>query len=210
MSVVCPTITAENPHTYREQIERVSRFAKRIHIDFADGELAPTKLVPPSQAWFPEELEADLHVMYQKPEEEIETLIALQPRAIILHAEADGDIQEFIEEIQSVGIVGGIALLQDSQPEDYANEILTAQHALIFGGKLGYHGGTADMTMLRKIEKIRQLNPDIELGWDGGVSDQNAADISLAGVEVLNVGSFVQKSDAPQEAYAIIEGKINA
>ena len=62
MAIIVPTITAENPHVYREQIERVQGFATRIHIDLMDGIFTPNKSVLPSQVWWPDALEADIHV----------------------------------------------------------------------------------------------------------------------------------------------------
>lgn len=206
---IAPTITAENPHTYREQMERAMGFASRIHVDFADGELAPTNLCPPVQAWLPDSYEMDLHVMFQRPHEHIEHFVSLRPNLIILHAEADGNVLGLLREIKGAGIRAGIALLQNTQPEDYANEIEEADHCLIFGGHLGYHGGEADLSQLEKIERIREIKPLIELGWDGGANDKNIGQLVKAGIHVVNVGSFVQKADDPQAAYAILESVVN-
>ena len=206
---IAPTITADNPHTYREQVERVLDFTPHIHVDFADGSFAPTQLVPPEQSWIPEERRCDLHVMYRRPEHVIETLISLRPQLIILHAEAEGNILGLLREINGAGIQSGIALLQNTQPEDYANEVEEAEHVLIFGGHLGYHGGEADLSMLEKIPRIREINPLVEIGWDGGANDQNIGKLVQAGVGVVNVGSFVQKADDPKAAYAILESVVN-
>ena len=128
---ITPTVTAENPHTFREQMERIASFARRIHVDYADGEFAPTELVPPVQSWIPEGPLVDLHVMYQDPSSEIEQLISLRPHTIVLHAESSGNILGLIREINGAGIRSGVALLQNTQPEEYANEIEEAEHVLI-------------------------------------------------------------------------------
>jgi len=206
---IAPTVTASNPHTYREQLERAAGFASRVHIDYADGDFAPTKLVRPVQSWLPDRCVVDLHVMYRRPENEIEQLVSLHPSLIILHAEADGNIVGLLREINGAGIKSGVALLQNSQPEEYANEIEEAEHVLIFGGHLGYHGGEADLSVLDKISRIKDINPNSEIGWDGGVNDQNAGRLVSAGVDVLNVGSFIQKSEDPKAAYAIISAVVN-
>ena len=206
---IAPTVTAENPHTYREQMERIAPFARRIHVDYADGLFAPTKLVPPIQSWIPEGPVVDLHVMYQDPAAEIEQLISLRPNTIVLHAEANGNVLGLIREINGAGIRSGIALLQNTQPEEYANEIEEAEHVLIFGGHLGYHGGEADLSMLEKCDRIREINPLVELGWDGGANDTNIGKLAQAGIHVVNVGSFVQKADDPSAAYAILESVVN-
>ncbi len=206
---ICPTVTATNPHTYREQIERITPFAKRIHIDFADGELAPTKLVPVEQAWIPVDVVVDLHVMVQNPATIIEQLIALKPKLIILHSESDGNILGLLREIKGAGVHAGLALLPNSQPEAFANEIEVADHVLIFGGHLGYQGGDADMSQLDKIPRIKEINFEVELAWDGGANIDNAKDLTDAGITVLNVGGYIHKDDFPDKAYAILDAKVN-
>ena len=39
MSEIVPTILAENPEIYKQQMENVQVFATRLHIDFTDGNL---------------------------------------------------------------------------------------------------------------------------------------------------------------------------
>lgn len=208
MPEICPTITATNPHTYRDQVELVSRFASRIHFDFSDGEFAPTKLVSLIQAWLPEGITADLHLMFTKPENQIETAISMHPNTVIVHAEAEGNIIGLLRELHSVEIQAGVALLANSQPEDYANEIAAADHVLIFSGKLGYHGGTADLSLLDKAKRIKAINPNVELGWDGGITDENVTALVDAGITALNVGGFIHKAESPDDAYAILKAKI--
>ena len=205
---IAPTITASNPHVYREQMERAMEISSHLHVDFADGDFAPTQLVSPLQAWIPDGYRVDLHVMYRDPATEIEQLISLRPNLIVLHAESDGNILGLLRQINGAGIRSGIALLQNSQPEVYAQEIEEAEHVLIFGGHLGYHGGEADLSVLNKIDRVREINPLIEVGWDGGANDSNIARLASAGVGVVNVGSFVQKADDPKAAYAILESVV--
>ena len=63
MAVICPTVTAAEPHEYREQIERIAPFAHRIHIDLADGVFTPNKLIDLMQVWWPVGMVADIHRM---------------------------------------------------------------------------------------------------------------------------------------------------
>lgn len=205
MSIICPTILAENPHTYREQLERISGFAGRIQIDLADGEFAPNTTITPVQAYWPNSISADIHLMFKRPVEQIETLISLKPNIVILHAESEGDIKSLMLQLKAVEIQVGIALLKDTRAEDKKTLIDLADHVLIFSGSLGHFGGEADYGLFEKIKAVKKINPDAEIGWDGGVNDKNVADLVAAGVDVLNVGGFIQKATQPQSAYAILE-----
>ena len=70
---------------------------------------------------------------------------------------------------------------------------------------LGFHGGEADLSLLDKVREVRQLYPEVEIGWDGGINDSNAAQLIVAGVDVLNVGGYVHKAPSPNDAYATLK-----
>ena len=95
----------------------------------------------------------------------------------------------------------GIALLQDTPVETLNHFINVIDHVLIFSGNLGHHGGSADLGLLGKVHAIRQMNPQIEIGWDGGINDQNILVLRDAGVSVFNTGGYIQNADDPKNAY---------
>ena len=210
MAVICPTVTAFDTHDYRAQIELLETFAERIHIDLMDGVFAPTKSPGLDQVWWPEKLMADIHLMYQYPMEEIEQLIKLRPSLVIIHFEADVNHQEFANELHNAGVKAGLAILSDTSVESSLGVIKHYDHALVFSGKLGYHGGTANLGLLDKVQKIKEAYPGIEIGWDGGVNDKNAKQLVDGGVTFLNVGGFIHKAPSPQEAYAKLKTLVEA
>lgn len=203
MSIVCPTVMpqSDDPHVFREQMERVVGFADRIQIDLMDGVFAPNKNLNPIQVWWPDGILADIHFMYQRPAEHLTTLISLRPRMIILHYESDGDISAMIDHIKQMGIKTGLAILQNTQPQDAAQLIDKIDHVLIFAGTLG-KPGEANLEMIAKIADIKSINSKVEIGWDGGVNFENIKQLADAGVDVLNVGGAVQRAEEPAEAYA--------
>lgn len=208
MAVICPTVTAETPQEYAAQLASVKSFAQRIHIDVADSEFTPRRLLPLSQIYLPEEITSDIHVMVADPFIHLMTLISLRPQTVIVHAEAQGDLQSGVQELQKVGIKAGIALLPDTQVADKAALLQLADHVLIFAGHLGYQGGQADMSQVQKIAQIRALNASCEIAWDGGVNDKNAHELAKAGIEVLNVGGFIQHAENPAAAYELLTNEL--
>lgn len=201
MSVICPTVLANNPHDFRTQIERVAPFAERIQIDLSDGVFSPTTTIAPIQAWWPENIVADIHLMFAKPLEQIETLVSLKPNMVIIHAEAQGDLRGMMEHLQKMGIKAGVALLADTTVESAQELIETADHVLLFAGHLGSFGGDADLNVLNKVDEVKALKPDVEIGWDGGANMDNAAQLAHGGIDVINVGSGIQRADDSAEAY---------
>ena len=62
---------------------------------------------------------------------------------------------------------------------------------------------------LEKVRLIKAINPTVEIGWDGGVSVDNAFTLAQGGVNVLNTGGAVNKADNPDEVYAALVREIN-
>lgn len=204
-ATICPTVTAQNEDEYRRQMERVARFATRVHIDLADGVLAPAKLISIDKVWWPGGVRADLHVMYRRPFEHAKLLIELRPQLIIVHAEAEGDFVRFAETVHRHGIEVGVALLPQTSPELIRPAMRWIDHVLIFSGNLGHFGGQADLRLLTKVKHVRALKPQLEISWDGGINDRNARALSMSSVDVLNVGGFIHHAADPMKAYDMLE-----
>jgi ribulose-phosphate 3-epimerase len=201
MAVICPTITATSNALYTQQMNEVAHFAKRIHIDLADGVFAPTKLINPKDTWWPVGITADVHLMYETARPFLHDLISLEPHMIILHAESVGNFYELAKEIRSHGIKVGVALLADTPVRKIIAAIDDIDHVLIFSGDLGYFGGHANLSHLQKISEIKRYNASVEIGWDGGINAKNIHKLILGGVDVLNVGGAIHLSKNPLKAY---------
>lgn len=205
MSLICPTVTAFDEYQYNQQIKLLKPFAQRIHIDLMDGVFAPTTSPGLDHVWWPHELQADIHLMYQEPMTVVDQLIALKPRLVVVHNEAYVHHMEFAARLHQHDILVGLAILHDT-PIEYAYQIMHSfDHVLVFSGHLGHHGGQADLGLLDKVAKIRAHHPDAEIGWDGGVTESNAPLLLHGGVDVLNVGSAIHAADDPASAYATLE-----
>lgn len=205
MAVICPSILAADPDQYHRQMEKIGRFAERIQIDLTDGEFAETKTVKPEDAWWPAGVKADFHLMYKRPDKAAEIILEHKPNMIIVHSEAEGNFLDFAGLWRSLGVKAGIALL----PQTGADTILPAldhiDHVLIFSGNLGEYGGQADLDLLDKVRVIKNHKPEIEIGWDGGVNAQNISQLAFGGVDVFDVGGFIQEAEDADAAYKSLE-----
>jgi ribulose-phosphate 3-epimerase len=201
MVSICPTVTADNPHTYREQIERVTVFAPRIHIDLSDGSLAPNNLISLDSVWWPATVRVDLHMMYRQPFDHLDLFKVLTPQLVIVHAEGKGDYAGFAQLMHANGIEAGVALLADTPAEMLKDAIGLIDHVMLFSGDLGHFGGKADLRLLDKAKYLKKLKPQLEIGWDGGINAENVRVLAEGGIEVLNVGGFIQRSQDPAGSY---------
>jgi len=209
MSIIAPCLTVETDEQYKATIERYKPFAQRVQIDISDGEFAPVFLVGPEKLWWPKEWIIDIHAMVSHPADYVDKLIALKPHLIIFHAETDVDLLPIFAKVKKYGIKTGLALLKTTVPETVADIIRAVDHVLVFSGDLGHYGGTASLMQLEKVRLIRGINPNIEIGWDGGVSVENAFTLTQGGVDVLNAGGALAKADDPASVYATMIKEIN-
>lgn len=202
MATIVPTVTAYDEYEYNQQLKILKPFAPRVHIDLMDGVFAPSQSPDLSHIWWPHEMTADIHIMYQNPMDYIDQLIALKPRMVVIHNEANVHHMDFAARLHAADIEAGLALLHDT-PVEWAYQIMHSfDHVLIFSGNLGYQGGTADLGCLDKVAKVRAHHPDVEIGWDGGINHLNAQLLIDGGVDVLNVGGYIKNSVNPAGAYA--------
>ena len=201
MPIICPTILAATSETYIDQMERVGQLGQRLQIDLTDGVFAKTTTIAPDQIWWPVGVKADIHLMYQDPMSAVEAAMAHGPSMIIVHAEAGGDFNKVANYCRDRRVKLGVALLPQTPPQLIVKSLSKIDHVLIFSGDLGSFGGHADLGLLSKVEFLKSQKSDLEIGWDGGVNMHNVSQLSEGGVDVLNVGGYLQNAPDPKKAY---------
>mgnify|MGYP001454877383 FL=1 len=209
MSVIAPAITVETPEAYKATVERLQGFATRVHVDISDGEFAPSFLLGENNLYWPESWQVDVHAMVARPSEHLDRLIALKPSLIIFHAEITEDRAALVAKIKQAGIRAGVALLRTTVPSNVADVLKMVDHVMIFSGELGQYGGKASLMQIEKIRLVKAINPNVEIGWDGGVNLENAYTLTQGGVEVLNAGGAIANSDNPAGMYEALTKEIN-
>lgn len=205
MATICPTVTAYDLPGFNKQLERAASFAQRVHLDFMDGIFAPTKSPSLKDVNVPQHLVVDLHIMYRHALSELEIIERLRPHLVIVHAESKGDFLLFAQRMRAAGIKTGVALLKKTDPGLLRPALSMIDHVLIFSGDLGHFGGQADLSLLKKVKELKQFKRELEIGWDGGINDANVVNLVRSGVDVLNVGGFIQNAQNPQAAYATLK-----
>lgn len=209
MTDIAPAILCETPDDYKATVERMHPFAKRVHIDLTDGEFAPSFTVGVNQLWWPQEWQVDIHAMVAHPSQYVDALIQMKPHSVIFHAEVGEDLMPIIQKLKAVGIKAGVALLKSTVPSSAANYIENADHVLVFCGDLGHYGGTASLMQLEKVRLIRNIHPEVEVGWDGGANIENAFSLSQGGIDVINCGGVINKAKDPAATYKLLIEEIN-
>lgn len=206
---IVPTILTDNKQDYRAQIERINIFTRRVQIDVSDGTFAPTQTLDITNIWWPKNWETDLHLMSANPSAHLDTILKLSPSLCILHAEANEDLLPMFNTLKEAGIRTGLALLPSTFPGNVKPYIDVVDHVLIFAGQLGVQGSPADLMQMEKIPLIRNMKPELEIGWDGGANMTNVRAIAHADIDIINVGSAISQSPNPAQAFQELVAEID-
>ena len=206
---IVPTILSDNKLDYRAQVEKINTFTRRVQIDVTDGIFAPASTLDVTNVWWPKNWEADLHLMAARPSDNLDTILKLNPSLCILHAETQEDLLPIFEKLKEAGIKTGVALLPSTYPGNVKQYIDVVDHVLIFAGQLGGQGGQADLMQMEKIALIRNMKPEVEIGWDGGANLSNVRALSHADLDVINVGSAISKAADPAGMFQELVAEID-
>lgn len=206
---IVPSILTDNKQDYRTQVEKINVFTRRVQIDVTDGKFAPTQTLDVTNVWWPKNWEADLHLMATNPSEHLDTILKLNPSLCILHAEASEDLLPSFQTLKDAGIKTGVALLPSTFPGNVKPYIDAADHVLIFAGQLGMQGSPADLMQMEKIALVRNMKPEVEIGWDGGANMSNVRALAHADLDVINVGSVIALADNPAEVFQELVSEID-
>lgn len=210
MSVISPTILATDVEGYKYQVQRLQPFAERVQIDITDGVFAANKTVDLGQISWPENWKVDLHLMVSRPSEYLDLVIKMKPNMVIFHAEVQEDLVPIFEKLKKETLIKpAVALLRSTVPETATQAINAAEHVLIFSGNLGEMGGKASMMQLEKIRLVKKINPNVEIGWDGGANEKNAFALTQGGVDVVNVGSAISRAENPEAVYRAMANEVS-
>lgn len=200
--IIAPTLLTADANEFTKYLGLYPTFAKRMQIDVVDGSFVATTTIPESAITaLPTEIPVDFHMMVARPSEHLPHILRLKPSLCIFHAEATEDLLPIFAQLKQAGIKAGVALLQRTYPGSVEQYIKAADHVLIFAGALGKNGGSADLLQVEKVKIIRNINPDVEIGWDGGVNIENVRTLAHSDINVLNVGSAIVKAADPKKAW---------
>ena len=206
---IIPAILTASKKDFRDQAERINVFTRRVHIDISDGIFSPNPTLDITNVWWPKNWEADLHLMVAQPSECLDTIFKLSPSLVIFHAEVQEDLLPIFDQLKEQGIRTGLALLPSTYPGAVQQYIEAVDHVMVFAGQIGVQGSPADLMQMEKIALIRNIKPELEIGWDGGANLTNIRAIAHADIDVINVGSAIATAENPADMFNQLVAEID-
>lgn len=217
MTSVVPAII---PHTKEQltlEIKKVVGFTDLVQIDICDGVFVPTKTWPyngrdtdffeklktEEEGWPRwEDVEFEIHLMVQNPEEVLLDWIHTGASAVIAHVEATSNFQKIIDVCKENNVSVGIAIKPATDEKLLMPFSTQVDFIQVMGSDLlGKHGIPLDVNAVEKIKSLRNLYPESIIAIDIGVTEETGKLLIDAGASKLISGGAILNSENPEEVF---------
>jgi ribulose-phosphate 3-epimerase len=203
LAIVAPSILAADWSNLGREISAVADAgADWIHLDIMDGHFVPPITFGPPVVKAAKQhcnLPLDVHLMIERPDDQLDAFIEAGADYVTVHAEACKHLHRTVQRIHELGAKAGVALNPATPVASLEDIISDVDLILIMTVNPGWGGQTFIESCQDKIsqaaEAISDSNRDIQLEVDGGVNDKTAELCISAGANVLVAGTYVFGSD---------------
>jgi ribulose-phosphate 3-epimerase len=199
---VVPAILTADDQALRRMLRQAEEFTDYVQIDFMDGRFVPSHSIlcenlsklSTSLAW-------EAHLMVIEPEGKLDCLSDAGAQKAIFHFEATESPASVIDKARQLKLGIGLALNPETPLSSIVSLVTEVDSVLFLTVNPGYYGSEFLPEVLPKVTELRRLAPEVQIGVDGGIKQDNIARISRLGVDVIYVGSAIFMQPDPGQAH---------
>ncbi len=176
-----------------DQIEQLLAAGCRVfHFDVGDGHfvepitMGPIVLASIAPLIHRDGGAIDVHLMVESPAKYFGPVAAAGGDSVTFHYEAVSDVAATIRAAREHGLQAGVAFNPESEPEAVAAVSGDADLVLCMGIHPGYSGQQFMEATYDRVRRLRvELGDAVPIQVDGGVADDNIAQIRACGATLL-------------------------
>lgn len=208
MPIIAPSFLASNFLRLEDACNMVNdSVAAWFHLDVMDG-----RFVPNISFGIPiiEHIRkattkvCDVHLMIEEPGKFAEAFKNAGADILSVHIEACPNLHRNIQQIKELGMKAGVAINPHTPVELLRDVLQDIDIVCMMSVNPGFGGQKFIPHTIQKIEALRRMIDEkglsVLIEIDGGVTLQNAAQITAAGADVLVAGSSVFNAADPKDA----------
>jgi ribulose-phosphate 3-epimerase len=196
MVEILPAIFTSDPVAFAEQLPRMADVFERVHLDFADGKfvlasLLPTDILRTVQT----SAKIECHFMVQRPAFCVEAALTYSiVDTVIVHVEAECDVQDLLEAAHRVGKRFCLAINPDTSLSRLDPYIAHVDQVLCMTVHPGAMAQPFLSDVLERIGTLHQKYPSLRIEADGGINPQTIEMVVHAGASRVAVGSYMTQA----------------
>jgi ribulose-phosphate 3-epimerase len=203
MREIAPSILSSTFLNLEKDIKMINESsAEWIHLDIMDGRFVPNisfgmpvvKNIRKITSKF-----LDVHLMIVEPEKYISEFADCGSNMITVHYEVCNHLHRTIQSIKDLGVKAGVAINPHTPVSVLEDIVCDLDMVLIMSVNPGFGGQKFIENTYKKIINLRELNKDILIEIDGGVSTNNSAKLFNSGANILVAGNSIFSSNNPKE-----------
>jgi ribulose-phosphate 3-epimerase len=179
------------------------------HVDVMDGSFCPQLTVGPAflAAVAATGISVDAHLMIDEPRRLLPDIVAAGASVVTVHAEATRHLHRTLTELTGLAraaqhpLVRGVAI-NPGTPVGVVEPVLDlVDLVLVLAVSPGWPGQAPAASTSRRVNAIRDLaaglGATVQIGVDGGVTIDNAAEIAGWGIDLIVSGSAIYDGKDP-------------
>ena len=207
------------------QCERAG--ADQIHMDIMDGVFVPNISMGPAVVAMADRvtnLPMDVHLMLIQPQNHIEAFAKAGSDTILIHIEADCDVEDTLKKIRALGCKAGITVnpptsldtfFQGSEKSKGAGsscfqclEKGLVDEVLVMSVNPGFGGQKYIANAEAKVAAVRRRWPEMLISIDGGIDIETVKPAAAHGANLFVAGTSLFKT--PDMKTAVAQMRANA
>ncbi len=206
--IIAPSLLSADFGNLKKDIQMLNKSkADWIHLDIMDGVFVPNISfgIPVVRAVRQlSEKPLDTHLMIVQPERYIRAFREAGADMLTVHWEACTHLHRTICQIKEEGMLAGVALNPHTPVAGLEDVIGDLNIVLLMSVNPGFGGQQFIPRTLKKIAALREIiernEAETLIEVDGGVCQDNLADIMAAGADAVVAGNAVFKAEDPKKA----------
>ena len=196
---VVPAILTDDPKAMEVMVRQAESFTSYVQFDIMDGRFVPsTSIGCESLTTLATGLSWEVHLMVESPEDYLECFQQAGAQKVVFHHEAVNSPSEVISHARRLGLNVGLAVNPETPVSAILSIVTEVDSVLFLTVNPGFYGSQFIPEVLDKVMELRSVVANLEIGVDGGIKEDNIANVASFGVDVIYVGSaiFLQSNPA--------------